>query len=367
MNDIVRARWKLDRFPTVGSHLGLYEVQDWLEASMNILRAQWKVLQFQAENGDDEAKRKARQCERLGYKLKATSEAIDSSPDGWYVKSGPGVGYYQNRPVPGIVCKPVTARYHTRKYFGYCADEDDYNMLLMSATIGDFDTFTQELGVRKYTGRVVPSRYPPDTRPIYVLPAPKMRYKTTKLEYEKQADLIAASIKSCPPEWSGIVHVTRKTEGKLLAERLAKRGLQDRVWSPPLKDRLGRDLGTTEQALAWEERKKRYPGSILCAWQFATGFDGLDEKICIVAKTQFPRLGKPGSYERTRMEFSHKMYNLRTALTLVQSCGRTRRGRDEDYDLNGERRGFVAIADSNYHRVEKYMPQDFRDSLVVLS
>ena len=52
------------------------------------------------------------------------------------------------------------------------------------------------------------------------------------------------------------------------------------------------------------------------------------------------------------------------AQQLQQGCGRTRRGREQDYDLNGERRGLVVVADENWHRVRKYLDDDFRESMV---
>jgi len=64
------------------------------------------------------------------------------------------------------------------------------------------------------------------------------------------------------------------------------------------------------------------------------------------------------------MEYSHKTYNWRTANILAQGLGRTRRGRPEDYDTNGEMRGFVAIADGSWKRIKKYLPGWVKEAIV---
>jgi hypothetical protein len=49
---------------------------------------------------------------------------------------------------------------------------------------------------------------------------------------------------------------------------------------------------------------------------------------------------------------------------MEQGLGRTRRGRAEDYDSAGERRGLVAIADGNWKRVQKYLSASLREAIV---
>jgi Rad3-related DNA helicase len=151
-------------------------------------------------------------------------------------------------------------------------------------------------------------------------------------------------------------------EAGLLADRLARRGLQDRVWVPPT-EQGGKWLGTQEQMLAWETRKAEIPNSIMCAWQFHEGMDGLQERICIMAKVPFPNLST--EYEKQRMQYSHRFYNQRTAWKLVQALGRTRRGREQDYDTEEEMRGYVAIGDGNWTRVKRYLSEDFLEAMIL--
>ena len=149
--------------------------------------------------------------------------------------------------------------------------------------------------------------------------------------------------------------VTRKTEAHLVAERLARLDLQDRVWVPPA------GKGTDEMLRLWRDRKARVPGSIIVHWDFWRGYDGLDEKILLIFKCPFPSLGS--EYERERMHFDGKMYYWRTANRLAQGLGRTRRGRPEDYDV-GVCNGVVGIFDGNWKRVRKYLPEDVLEAVV---
>ena len=71
-----------------------------------------------------------------------------------------------------------------------------------------------------------------------------------------QADEIAKAIKDCPGNWSGIIHTSSTAEAPRLAERLARRGLQDRVWVAP------KGLSTEQMADAWHDRARKKPGSI---------------------------------------------------------------------------------------------------------
>jgi len=230
----------------------------------------------------------------------------------------------------------------------------------MSATIGSPKVLSEELGIEKFATRVVPNQWDPSRRPVAILDAPKLNYESTEADFNQQADVIAKAILECDPSWSGFIHVTRKREAGLLADRLAHRGLQDRIWVPPGWD--GSYVPTDQQMAAWIERRGRVPNSICVAFSFWEGVDGLDEKIDIVAKVPWPFLGDP--YERARMKYSSAFYQQRTAYQIEQGLGRTRRGRDQDYDTEEEARGLVAIADGNWGRVKKYMSKSLQEAIV---
>lgn len=299
----------------------------------------------------ESTRKKLRRCESLLRSVEATLFAL-SDERSWYIRSGTGIAYYRGKQIPGFIARPLTARYHFPKLF-----LNHNNVVMMSATVGDDETYATELGVESHDFRRIPSPWTPDMRPVRILDAPRMSWKSKDMDYEHQADVIADAIKEHPDDWKGVIHVTRIKEASILANRLAQRGLYGRVWTPPKG-------GTNQQMRAWEDHKKMHPrkGSIAVAWAWTEGVDLYDERICIIAKTPFPNIGDP--YEKARMGFDAKFFLQRTAWSLEQASGRTRRGEREHYDVDGQVNGLVAIADGNYSRVKKYFSESFKESLV---
>ncbi len=359
-----RIEWELSEFPELKPGTGggmltktvdpLPVAMGWLEDTRNVLRRHWTRLKNARTGG--ELKRKQR-CEQLGRKVGNTLEALRRCPDDWYIRSGRRGQKYGREWRPALVVKPLTARHHAPGYF-----LDGHSSIMMSATVGDFDTFAAELGIGEFESLVAPNQYKAEERPVYVLDTPSMGTRASESAFELQADAIAEAVLDCPGEWSGIIHVTRKRESGLLADRLARRGLQDRVWVPPGSD--GEYAPTDKQVKAWERRKAKAPNSIAVSWSMWTGYDGLDERICICAKVPYPIWGSGGSYEAVWRGYSMSRYRWQAANTLAQGLGRTRRGRDEDYDIDGGFNGFVALADGAYGQIRKSLPGDLREALV---
>jgi hypothetical protein len=192
--------------------------------------------------------------------------------------------------------------------------------MLMSATVGDFKVFTEELGISmdRCMVRRVPSNFPPESRPIHVLDAPKLNWKSKEKDYLRQAEVIADAIDQCPPNWSGIIHVTRIKEAPLLRDRLVRYGVDpNRIWIPPRTDRHGRYLGTQGQVAHWENFLRARRNAIAISWIMQEGYDGVDIDMVFTAKVPFP-VCAPGSYEHARMQYSHSFYGLRTAWMFQQ-------------------------------------------------
>ncbi len=360
INDKVRREYHLPDFPRIkkstqdgtSSFADQQIAHTWLDLARETLVNLWKQYDNRAQKGDQLAADKARKIENLGMRVANAKRALEAVQMAWYIRAGPGLAYYHGRPLPAILIKPLTSRYHFKRLF-----YGDWKVSMMSATIGNFDTFANNLGIKTPQTIRVSNVWTPETRPIHLLKSPAMNYKTSEAGKREQARAIIRAIRKCPSEWSGIVLVTKKTTARDLARRLSEQlDLSDRVWVTPEQDRNGRYLGTQDQVALWHERRSQVTNSILIAWQFWEGYDGLDERILIVAKVPYPFLGD--EYERARQEFDHRMYGQRTAWQLVQAWGRTRRGRPEDYDGSDEIRGFVAIADMNVTRVLGYMPLD---------
>ena len=358
-----RVDWKLPNFPHVEHRaanklLRLPPPTDpalkWLVDAREVMASEYKRLEREAK-GNERARERLRKCERLGRKLTATRRAVEASAEEWYIRSGRR-GLLYSEPMPGFVAKPLTARNHFSHYF-----TGGHGLIAMSATIGKPDVFAKELGIDEYDFRSVPSRFPPERRPVHVLDVPKMSAKATPADFEHQADAIAEFIKQYPPNWPGLIHVSRIREEKSLHDRLCRRGLAGRMFY--IRSKQEEYTPTDKQLKAWERRKWRVPNSILVTCSFGEGFDGLMEKLNISAKIPYRRYGHELSYDRAWATHDRKRYNQDAAVSLMQQMGRTRRGREEDYDTSDEVRGACAVADK-IGRIKGYFSEAFREALV---
>ena len=329
----IKATMEMDLSPTPSAIKGVIYLRSLLPIINNHLQ------RLENSKGQD-AIRKYSQARRLLENVTRTANLIEQDPSLWFVEGDRS----------SFRARPLTARYHYRELFNVANSS-----ILMSATVGDFDTLAQELGISSFVSREVPSRFNPKRRPIVALDAPKLSYRSTESDYERQADVIAQAILSFNPTWSGVIHVNKKSAAPDLADRLARKGLQDRIWVTP-------QVGTDKQLATWNVVKRSRVGPIAIAWAWHEGVDLGDERICINAKIPFGQLGDP--YEKARFEYSRAFYAQRAAWSLQQQLGRTRRGREEDYDTDNEVRGLVAIADGNWTRVRKYLSADFVESIV---
>ena len=335
VNESTRRQWDLPVFPVIMGYSPV--AYEWLMDSMDILKRTGKLLTSEGKN------KKAIQCHRLLSKLDATAHAFAEVEDDWYVRSGGATGKF--------IAKPMTAKHHFNTYFG----SDDRLTILMSATIGNVDTFANELGISEFNYRAVPNAWDAASRPVADIGAPRISKNTKPHEYARQAKLIADDIKAHDPSWSGVIHVNSKSQAYSLASMLSKFGLSDRIWVIPEK-------GTDQQLAAWNYRKKKVSNSIVVSWSFWEGIDMVTERLCYVAKVPFINIGNP--YELARMKRFPQYAKLRVAQKLEQGLGRTRRGNDGDYDIDGQINGRVVIADGNWTRVKGMLSSDLRGAIV---
>lgn len=357
-----RIRWNLPPFPVLRGDMRSRSVfsdkvtlnaEDaalaWMTESRQILLVHHHKLSGEAEFSK-RARKDLRSCELLGKKVLASLEAMQAVRDCWYISSGPTE---RGRSISEweFFAKPLTARYHFGHYFRH----GPHSILPMSATIGDFETFANELGISDYNTLRVPSVWPVESRPVYQLDVPRIGKKTNETGWKKQAEEIAKAIAAAPETWSGLIHVNSMNEADALSARLRRLGLEQRIY---VQKRI-----STERAVEdWDSHRERHPNAILVTWALWEGYNGLDEKINIVAKVPYPFLGE--GYERARMSYNGRFFIQRAAWKLEQAIGRTRRGREEDYNSGDEIRGLVAVADGSINHVKSYLSQSTRDALV---
>ena len=352
IKDTDRLRWRLPEFPSCyeSSRDSVNLVLTWLEQSIGVLEV--TIAQIKGDEPDDKAKKS--RAERLAMKLKFTCTAIHRSGDDWYVRSGQRALENIAERKPGLVIKPLTARFHFPSLFLNVFPKT----IMMSATVGNVEDLAEELGVEKYDYERVPNQWPPESRPVHVLDVPPMGYSAKDSAKELQAKKMANVLNELPQDWSGIIHTTSWKQTAELKSRLNFFGVSDhRLFIPT------RGQGTNAQMTEWNIAKR--PGMIVITPSMNAGVDLLQERICLIAKTPFP-FCQPGSYEYERMLYSNRFYRWQTAADLEQRAGRTRRGRPEDYDDSFNVRGYVGIFDGAFRKMglAKSCSKDFNESLV---
>ena len=348
-----RIRWRLPEFPSCydSSRDSINTCLKWMESAIGILMIEMGKLK---ESEDSYSKSQKSKAERLVAKLAQTCTAIHISQDDWYVRSGQRALSYDGAQTSGLIVKPLTARYHFSKLFlGIYL-----RTILMSATIGNYVDFCDELGIEDYEFHLVKNQWWPEQRPVHVLDVPSMGQSATEASRVKHAEVMAKTINDLPHDWSGVIHVTSWKHAWDLKARLTKAGVVNRLFIP---DRGG----TNKQMAQWNEVKRKGKGMLVITPSMNAGVDLLEERICIIAKVPFPFFMQ-GTYEWERMMYSNRFYRWQTASDLEQRCGRTRRGRSEDYDDQWNVRGYVAIADGSFRKMglAKSCSVDFVDSLV---
>jgi len=328
----------------------------WLVKAREIMIDHYRRFRRDAQHSE-KAQEGMNKAKGLGRKLRNCLDAININSDVWFIRSGPQALHFGDQKRPGFTAKPLSAQFDFARFF-----LNEHNTIAMSATIGKPDVFAKELGIADYDFRSVPSRFPPERRPVHVLDVPSMSAKATAVDFEHQADAIADFIKRYPPSWSGLIHVSRIYEEKLLHDRLCRRGLAGRMFY--IKNKQEHYTPTDAQLKTWEQRKRRGP-AILVTCSFSEGFDGLDERINISAKIPYRRYGSEQSYDRAWATHDRKRYAQDAAVSTMQQMGRTRRGRECDYDTPDEVRGACAVADGSLPRIKSYFSDSFREALVI--
>lgn len=270
---------------------------------------------------------KWRKWKRLFLKIKTVNEILTGSDlTDWYYEIDE----------EKLLIKPLTAKYHFKSLF------NAPKIVMMSATVQP--SIINQLGIdeSEMAFMEVPNVWPIPTRIIYDLNAPKMNWKSSDGDKQKQVKLIGNVLK---PNKSGIIHVMSESQAKNLQYNLCKfRHLQ--FWIAE------KGIGTEKQLAEWYQIRE--PGLYWISYNCHEGVSLGNEDICIVAKTPWGDIGP--NYEKARMTYDNKQYKIRAAQLLEQSFGRIWRGKPEHY--TGIKKAY--IADGSWKRLKPYLSEDFK-------
>lgn len=248
---------------------------------------------------------------------------------------------------------PMTSRLYFKGLF---IRGKTHRPIIMSATIGNPETFARELGLGNNWEFInVPSVFPPESMPVFTFKdAPALGYNTSHNGWQQWGQLIARQIKDLDLSWSGIIHVASAKQAQQLSEMLARHGLEDRLYIPAGKS-------TNDKIASWQARKQKIPNTLAISYSFFMGLDAYDDQINIIGKVPFATLDEVG---RAKLEYDKGIYARDAALLVEQAAGRVRRGVPEHYEVDGEpMRKFVAIADNRYGMVKKEFSSHFQECL----
>lgn len=320
-----RQRWDLPTFPACSgtAEWAIQRVDDWVHGAGDSLRSTLKGM------NDERAQAKGTLLLR---KLQLLSDLLWQGT--WYVK-GTNIGE------PYLSCRPINPSAFADRLLGKHSQR-----VLMSATIGENGTMlANELGITDYEFYSFPHNIPPERRPVYMTDAPAMNRKSTWQDYEHQADVIAAICYQHKGERI-LIHTTRWKHAQDLADRLARKGLQDRVWVP------ARTEGRLQQVA---KLMNPYPPDLIAIGpSFWEGLD-LKDDLCrcvIVAKVAYADFSDPVVAARLKQEGGNKWYRWCACLKTVQGCGRAVRDA-EDFAV-------AYIADGSWNRVASFAPKWFK-------
>lgn len=262
---------------------------------------------------------------------------LDSDSDMWFIGQG-----------EKLEIKPLTGEMFADDMLFSMADQ----VVFLSATILDPRTFVRNLGLSPkecgYLG--VPSEFPIENRRIVFSPAGSMSFKNYDTTLPKLLKKIERVLVKHSDE-KGIIHCQSfKTMNHILAHFKN---------TPHAKRLLGHDPGIRSKQAALEAHQSRPDGTVLLSPSMTEGLDlrGDLSRFQVVAKMPFASLADP--YVKTRMQLDKDWYRLQTALTLVQSLGRSIRSSEDhatSYILDGDFGFFVKDA-------EPILPQWWLDAI----
>lgn len=261
----------------------------------------------------------------------------------------------------GMKITPLSSTPFFAPYFSERAGK----VIMTSATIGNEKMFASLLGIgKKYEYINVPNRFTPQETPIYVSEnSPRLSYQSGVTSYHKQIEILIGAMDKHYGEKasdiSGLLHFSSKTETHKMKEILdGYDEFRGRIFVHE------EELDTEGKVKQWEDRMVKHPNTIALSWCFHTGLDAPDIDMNVVMKTPFPAID---AKQTAMFKRNPKYYGWKTANTIEQAVGRTRRGDAHHYEVAGEpTRKLVMILDKNYRKVLSATSNHFKECITEL-
>lgn len=234
-------------------------------------------------------------------------------------------------PTNDVIIRPLTPKL----YAGRMLFDNAEMVMIMSATILDFKTFTRDLGIRTADCEflALPSDFPKENRQIRYRPVGSMarRHQGTTLPVLVQT--VRDILSELHPTEKGIVHTHTRKINEVLVTQLTD--LRERI----VTYRESRDRERAIQTHCSSPRP-----TVLFSPGMAEGLDLKDQlsRFQVICKVPYPYLDE---YTEARVKLEPEWYQWRTAVTLVQATGRSVRSKNDHavtYILDSDFARFVA-------------------------
>ena len=224
-------------------------------------------------------------------------------------------------------------------------------VLLMSATILNADGFAKSLGIPKedYDAVSLASPFPVENRPVFQVNVGSMSAKMIDTTLPKIKGAVEAIMDEHPNE-KGIIHCHTYKIAKYLKYNIKSRKHSKRIL---IHNSQNRDEVLQKHMTSKEP-------TVLLSPSMTEGVDlkGDLSRFQIICKVPYPYLGDP--IIRKRMSKNSKWYPMKTAMSIVQSCGRSVRTVDDTavtYILDSDWSRF-------YNKNRDVFPSGFKESIV---
>jgi len=263
----------------------------------------------------------------------------DYSSDNWVME----VQESEKRGYKKVVYRAIDVSKFAEEYLFRMGEK----VLLMSATILDADSFATSLGINKedYTVIKMPSPFPTENRPIFQSTIGSMSYRQIEQSLPKLKAAIEAILEEHKGQ-KGVVHCHTYKIANYLKKNIKSRRL------------LIHRSDNRDQILEKHIRAKN--DTVLLSPSMTEGIDlkGDLSRFQVICKVPYPYLGDP--IVKKRMNKNQGWYALQTAKSIVQSCGRSIRNKDDQ--------AVTYILDSDWHNFyrknSKIFPLDFKKAIL---
>jgi ATP-dependent DNA helicase DinG len=216
-----------------------------------------------------------------------------------------------------LIFRPLGAALYAQEYLFSRAEV----VVIMSATILDFNVFRNTLGIDKddCVCLAVPSEFPVQNRPIFYRPLGSMNFQNKASTLPKIADALDKLLRARPTV-KGLIHTNSYEMNRLLTQALRAAGHGPRIVTH----------GPRGAEAAIEHHVTSDAATVLCSPAMTEGLDLRDDlsRFQVVVKVPYPPFKDP--YVVARRDRDKDWYSWQTAMRLIQATGRSVRS-ETDY------------------------------------